>query len=51
MKEYVISIHYETVVSARSEEEAVNKFWNDTVYDVQSGADSFLDDNIKIKEV
>ncbi len=50
MKKYKIVLHYEETIKAKDEQEAEEKFYNDTVYDSQSDAESFLMDNLTVKE-
>lgn len=51
MKTYKVILHKEFETEAENEDEAIRKFWNDEVEDIQSDAESFIDQNLDVEEI
>lgn len=51
MKNYLITFKYTEEIEAENETEARDKFWENTIYDTQSDTGTFIERNLKIKEI
>lgn len=51
MNKYKITINFEEIIEADTEEQANSYFWHNTVFDGNNNEGSFIGDNLKIEQV